>query len=96
MFLIALASAKRVSMLQALPSVFYHPDAWSQEAVDFAKDLLVKDYTELVRKQARSFVRSALVQHPSAPVEMLSFFRKNLTDAGGFKTIDSKDSVFSS
>ena len=57
-FLLALASAKRVSELQALSSDVRHKEDWSVISFDFADDFLAK--TELP-STARSSVRSFLV-----------------------------------
>ena len=60
-FLLALASAKRVSELQALSSVVLHREDWSSVSFDFAEDFLAKtDIPLVVRQQTRAFSVPAL------------------------------------
>jgi hypothetical protein len=54
-FLLALASAKRVSELQALSGNIAHKEDWSMVSFDFARDFLAK--TE-VPSSTRNFIRS--------------------------------------
>ena len=54
-FLLALASAKRVSELQALSGRIAHKEDWSRVSFDFARDFLAK--TE-IPSSTRNFVRS--------------------------------------
>ena len=62
-FLIALASAKRVSELQALSSVVLHTENWSSVSFDFADDFVAKtEIPALVKHQLRIFNVPALSQ----------------------------------
>ena len=65
-FLIALASAKRVSKLQALTGQVAHKEDWSVVSFDFARDFLAKtEVPTSTRYRTRSFQIPSLGNHSS-------------------------------
>lgn len=71
-FLIALASAKRVSEIQALSGEIFHRDDWSEVSFQFAPDFLAKtEVPDAARAEMRTFLIPALRRHASDPEDLL-------------------------
>jgi hypothetical protein len=87
-FLLALASAKRVSELQALSGTISHKEDWSIVSFDFARDFLAKTETpSSTRNSLRSFQIPALSQISSehndlllCPVRALKIYFRRTAD----------------
>ena len=71
-FLLAFASAKRVSELQALNGTVYRKPDWSEVAFDFAPDFLAKNQVpDGTRNKLRAFLVPALTRGASEENDML-------------------------
>ena len=87
-FLLALASAKRVSELQALSGRIAHKEDWSSVSFDFARDFLAKtEVPSSTRNTIRSFQIPALSQLSSehndlllCPVRALKIYSRRTAD----------------
>lgn len=87
-FLIALASAKRVSEIQALAGKYSHKQDWSWVAFDYAKDFLAKnEIPDSTRKRVRTFLIPSLGKGASdnndlllCPVRALRIYCRRTAD----------------